>query len=149
MQISIHDFQVLRKPSPKWPVFCYLVDFASREVTGKARLYTSKKPNELRQTQKMSVEVEFDAIHNLTFLDFTNQRGFQFIPLDSETNYWVSGEVESVFEEIEGVECQGFIVTTLDAKFWIIDGEVSGPFANVGQWVQFSVMGLTLWDAND
>lgn len=148
MQISIHDFQVLPKPSHKLAVLCYLVEFASREVQGKAQFYTSKKPNELRQTQEISVEVEFDAIQNLTFSDLTDQRGFQFIPLRSETNYWVSGQVESVFGEIEGVPCQGFIVTTRDAKFWIIDGEVSYPSVNIGRWVQFTITGLTLWDVN-
>lgn len=148
MQISIHDFQVLPKPSHKVALHFYLVDFSSREVTGKAQLYTSKKPNELRQTQEISVEVEFDSIQNLTFPGLTDQRGFQFIPLDSETNYWVSRQVERAFEEIEGVPCQGFIVTTRDAKFWIIDGEVSCPFVNIGQWVQFTVTGLTLWDAS-
>ncbi len=148
MQISIHDFQVLPKPSHKVALHFYLVDFSSREVTGKAQLYTSKKPNELRQTQEISVEVEFDSIQNLTFPGLTDQRGFQFIPLGSETNYWVNGQVERAFEEIEGVPCQGFIVTTRDAKFWIIDGEVSSPSVNIGQWVQFTVTGLTLWDAS-
>lgn len=148
MQISIHDFQAFPKPSHKLALYFYLVDFSSREVQGKARLYTPKKPNELLQTQEISVEVEFDAIQNLTFSDFTDQTGFQFIPLDSETDYWVNGQVESVFEENEGVACHGFIVTTLDAKFWIPDVEISYPSVTIGQWVQFTVIGLTLWDVN-
>lgn len=148
MQISIHDFQVLPKPSHKVALHFYLVDFSSREVQGKAQLYTSKKPNELRPTQEISVEVEFDSIQNLTFSDLTDQRGFQFIPLDSETNYWVNGQVERAFEEIEGVPCQGFIVTTHNTRFWITGEEVSSSSVNKGQWVQFTVIGLTLWDAS-
>lgn len=149
MDISIQHFQMPERLfGHKSNVLRYLVDFNSLEVTGKAWLYTAKKPKELGKIQTISVEVEFDAIQNLTILESSAEKIIQFESLDSEMNYWVVGQVESVFEENEGIECHGFIVTTLDAKFWIPDVEISYPSVAIGQWVQFIVTGLTLWDVN-
>ena len=147
MQISVQTYIQPTRVSFKLPN-CYDIDFTSAEVKGKAKLYTGKKPQDFQKNSNIAVELDFDDIQNLVVLPVSKENHYQIDALETEQAYTVVGTVRDLFDEVSGVACSGFDVTTNTARFTIVDAQILPIKVKVGDWVRFTILGLTLWDTD-
>ena len=81
-------------------------------------------------------------------LPVSKENRYQIYALETEKDYTVVGTVRDLFDKVSGVPCSGFDVTTNTARFTIVDAQILPIKVKVGDWVRFTILGLTLWDTD-
>ncbi len=154
MQIRVdsvlNNEQCLVGGSPGFPA--YRVHFTAAMMRGYAWLVWS---GETPPPQgDYSVETGMEAIRGFQVVPPDMDRQASIHPLTTPGDYRVSGRVEAVWPGDDGGVSWGAYVRVGDCSFTVNSDDLSGGPDNQGlrlrkgDWVEFEVGGLSLWDEN-
>ena len=124
----------------------FWVNFTAERIVGSA-IFFPYRSNDLSPSsgEKFYVEVDHSTITN--FQRHGNDPLVSAIsPLAERGNYQITGQVNLVIYEADGIQELAIEVIAQSISFLLDSSEINSEFPNVGEMVSFDLIELQLWD---
>jgi hypothetical protein len=142
MIITIKHINIAQVAEHEHGLTMYQVEFESEVTSGQTLLHSHADPCSLLPGSQISVETSQSKVVDFHVLSNPNQlHTGRLTPLGTDNDYEVVGLVAVLYDEVFHVD-----VEPGSCSFAIGFEEISPTSVAEGNWVEFKVIGLELWD---